>query len=72
MYGEMRLNEEAGAAYTAALELAAADGDSYIQAEAAGGLACVTDAPEHHESARVLYADLGDPEPTLVCERGTP
>ena len=69
MYGKMRLNNEAEKAYTQALELAKATGDLYIQAEANGGLWCVTNKQTYQDDAKQLYNELGESEPKFVCKK---
>ena len=66
MYGAMRLAAEAETAYTQALELAEAEGDLYTQAEAAGGLWCITRNQQYHDAAVQLHHTMGIPESEII------
>jgi hypothetical protein len=68
VYGEMLLNNEAEKAYTQALELAKATGELYMQAEANGGLWCVTNKKAYQNAAMQLYNELGESNPKYVCK----
>ena len=69
IYGGMRLTSEAETAYRQALKFAKIRKDLYMQAEANGGLWCVTSKEAYRDAAMQLYNELGESEAKFVCNK---